>query len=315
MARTTSLGLSGCALLVALVPGCSVDAPPPTMVPEAPRSSRIEDLSGRYCYFGPDYNVRAFGQDVAAIPFVAAADFREPTEVVVRASASAVVFRYTGRDGSPQSHTYEIAARGARWHDGALLQKRSSGLRVNGLIFFGDTDYSVSSEEARLFRQSDGQLVLSWTVRNKGYTTGENDGAFRVERSVALLLPPRVGTCEIDTAGLPRQPWFEPGPDLRDPACATILEEQAASLLLECGETPEDADAAVAGTVRAFRDGTDARRFTVESRAGRSYHFAVSRSASACKLRLVGRERPIKYGRMQTGSFKSRPLPGCVCND
>ncbi len=285
------------------------------MIPQAPRSARIEDLSGRYCYFGFDYNVRTFGQDLAAIPFVAAADFREPTEVIVRASPDAIHFRFTDRDGAPQSHTYEIAARGARWHDGVLLQKRSSGLRVNGLIFFGDTDYSVETEEARIFRQADGQLVLSWTIRNKGYTTGENEGGFRVERSVALLLPPRVGTCEVDTGKLRMQPWFEPGPDLRDPTCAEVLEDQVVSMLLEYKETQENAEAAAAEAVRSFRDGTEAAHFKVESRSGAGYRFAVTRGAASCKLRLTSRDKPIRHGHMQVGSLKSRPLPGCVCNN
>jgi hypothetical protein len=315
MARTSSLRLLACVLPAALLPACSVDAPPPQMISQAPRSARIEDLSGHYCYFGFEYNVRTFGMGVDGIPFVPARELREPTEVIVRASPTAVVFHFTGADGAPRAHTYDIAANGARWHDGELLQKHSSGLKVNGFIFFGDTDYTVATREARLFRRPDGNLVLSWSVRDKGYTTGGDHGGFHVERSVALLLPPKTSTCEVDTGTLRMQPWYEPGPDLRDPTCTTVLEEQVAAMLVDYEETPEDADDAAAESVRSFRDGTEAAHFMVESRSGTKYHFAVSRGATSCKLRLTGRDRKTKYGRMTTSSLKSRPLPGCVCNN
>lgn len=314
MARTSRLRLLACAFLGALVAACSVDAPPPQMISQAPRWARIEDLSGHYCYFGFNYNVRTFGMGVEGIPFLAARELFEPTEVIVRASPTEVVFHFNGPDGAPRAHTYDIAANEAVWHDGELLQRYSSGLRVNGLILFGDTEYTVATREGRLFRRPDGNLVLSWSVRDKGFASGEGSGAFHVERSVALLLPPKTGTCEVDTGTLRMQPWYEQGPDLRDPACATVLEDQVAAMLVGDKETPENADAA-ARVVRYLPDGTYAARFTVHSRSGTSYHFSVSRGATSCKLRLTARDRPTKYGRTTTSSLKSRPLPGCICNN
>ena len=210
---------------------------------------------------------------------------------------------------------YDIAAHKARWRGGALVQGSSSGLKIDGFIFFGDTDYSASSREGRLFRQADGKLVLTWSERKKGFIEGHADVGYRRERSVVVALDPMVGKCEVDTSAGPPRSWFEIGLDLRLPGCVTTLETQVAAILAEKGEAPQAASALAHKTVGSFSMPAEALRFQVRANANGQedshlFNFHVTEIDGACTLRLDSQGKRTREKSNVWASFCFPPPPG-----
>lgn len=326
----------GCLLLLVLT-ACTTDAPPPDLVPPAPGGANVEQLSGDYCYFGPDFNLRTFRRDPRLIPFMNVEALGEPTKVSVAATAEQVSFTYTNRDGAEVEEVFSPARLKARWQEGALVvpwrEVRTNvgvmiGANVLGLFFsglFGSNNFTPylggRSRESRLFRLADGRLVMSDTLRASG-DLKEGDmasGAWAREDSVALLLDPADGDCAAALPGRPLEPRFERGLDLRVPACADRLAEQFASVLVEKGE-PEDVARRVSDETvdDLLANGGNWAEFWLEAPSGATYKFDVGKKDDGCVLRMFGR---VKRTRTMTSSTENRiwflakrPLPECACN-
>ena len=102
--------------------------------------------------------------------------------------------------------------------------------------------------------------------------------------------------------------------DLSDPACAETFRRQLASILVDQGEPPEDAEAIAhrAATDVAF-GGVGVRPFMVGSRTT-DYTFLVDRRKTGCLLRLVSRERGLGRYTNDVTFIATRPLQGCRCS-
>ncbi len=309
-----------------LLTSCTVtDVPPPTLLPAGPPAARIDEVSGEYCYYGPDYNVRTFRRGIGDLTFFDAGALEPPALVSVDASTDRIVFCFADRDGADRSQAFDVVEAGGQWTGGSLLipRRAAPGFHIHGATGKG-TSYFRHGSESRLFRLPDGRLVMSSSFIVKGVHTekGEEKGSihptwFEKEDSVVVILDPAVGGCDADPSGRPFQPIFEPGLDIRVPACVSVLEEQVASILVEKGETPESAAAAAGERVRTLSSAAEALRFTVSTESGevgRSYSFRVTASPVACTLELTRREKKTKKGfGYGVPSFASRKLPGCAC--
>lgn len=300
-------GLFVAAIALSLA-GCAGRVPPPSMVPAGPAMARIEDLTGDYCYYGLDFNVRSFGRAVDTIPFIDVRHLATPTLVSVRATAERIVFLYTASDGSEKEQVLDLASVKAAWDGASLVVKHSLG--PFPLPMPSGFDFAGHSRESRLFKLADGRLVMTDSVQDKGYKQQSGLGSFYTEeRTVAVILDPATGAC--DAEGRPLQPWFEFGADLREPACAAQLEEQITAILVEKGETAEASALAASTTLESFVGGAPSLTFSASPRPGKSYSFKVVKKKTGCALKLyliVGR-------RFTHSSFASRPLPDCACND
>ncbi len=300
---------------------CASDVPPPGLVPTGPPVTRLEDLTGDYCYFGSEYNVRSFGRTVDGIPFLPVGDLGTPTLVSVQATPERIVFRYTDANGEEKSQDFEVTGRAA-WQGASLVIKESQGTSV--LPLPGAFDVTSHSRESRIFKLADGRLVMTDSARSKGYSeTGSYSVSasglhatkqptfHRAERTVALILDQAAGGCAASTDGRPRQPWFEKGVDLRDPVCAAQLEDQLAAIMVQKEEPPEDAALAANLALQSFFQGESTLNFVASARPGWRYFFKIVRKKSGCVLKLYERQKP----HVEYTSFASRPLPGCACND
>lgn len=313
--------------LALLLPACSIDTPPPEMVPKGPTVARIEDLGGNYCYYGPAYNVRTFRRALGYLPFFDFESLAGPTLLTVRAEKSRIVFTYPGRTGGTVVvHVFDVESAGGQWQGTSLVlpPRISPGLDVRMKGEEGTT-FSRGGTTSRLFKLSDGRLVLTTSFIEKGLQIepGSDEHSSKPswnekEDSVVVILEPAAGACDATPTARPLQPLFEPGLDIRVPACVAVLEEQVASILAEKGESPETAEAAARDTAQGFSSPADASRFTVQTRSEgvtRSYFFHVSESSEACTLKLHGRAKRTKRSGSSWSSFASRKLPGCACVD
>ncbi len=306
------LSISG---LLALLSSCVTDAPPKTILPAGRAATRLEALSGDYCYRGPELSVRFFNAGIEEIPFVQVAALGVPAVVSVKATPREIVFRYKDPQDRDAVQRFDVAGSGARWRDGTLVVEAALKSDVAGFPWTGSR-YVSGSTEARLFRIVDGPLVMSHSVRFKGYDDiSSGDGFFRRERTVVVVLDPLVGGCDADPRGRPLTPWLDRGPDLREPACAANFKAQLVSILVQKDESPEVASSLVEETIRSFFDGADLRRFEVSSVSGSTYYFKVQRQSGPCVLRLVHRTRKTAHSSTSYVTFATRPLPDCACND
>jgi hypothetical protein len=316
------------------VAACVSSVPPPALIPEGPAMTRVEDLTGNYCYYGNEFNVRSYRRAAEAIPFVDVRALGTPTLVSVRATPEQIVFRYTGSDGSEREQVFKIVAGGDLWRKDALVVKNSQGVVISsshayvvknsqGVTIYGSTgtgtDYSGGSRESRLFKLADGRLVMSDSVSRKGYSEDPGGyGTFYESRdSVAVILDPAIGGCDAETTNRPLQPWFGTGPDLREAACAAQFEKQLAAILVEEGETPESAATLAAETLESLHEGLGNRFFSVSSESGARFSFEVRKKGSGGVLHLTALEKPPAPGWNWNWSLTmpKRPLPGCTCND
>jgi hypothetical protein len=301
--------------LTLVVTGCVSSGPPAGMVPAGSPVTRVEQLSGEYCYFGPDFNVRSYRRDAGAIPFINVGALGQPTRVSVIASAAAIVFSYTGRDDVEKRETFAPANARAVWRGNAFeidWQESATRAYVRG----GDWGFSWSSRESRLFKLPDGRLVMTDSVKWKGYSQ-TNVMLFHSDKQVvAVILDVAKGNCAADAASRAGLTWWGSGPDLRDAICAARLEEQLAAILIEKGETPEGAETLAEATMAAFaRDERDPSNFSVESPSGTNYAFeVVAKASSACVLRLYRRSSRHSSETNTIWYLARRPLPGCLCN-
>lgn len=312
---------------LSLLEGCVVtDVPPPTLLPAEPPAARIEDVSGDYCYYGPDYSVRAFRLELADLPFFDFSDIAAPALIHVEATTARVVLRHDGENGAVASRTFDVAEAAGRWAGASLLvpMRAAPGFHVAGTLG-SETNYFRHGSEAWLSRLADGRLVMSASFNQKGLRVEKGDSPgeskptwFEKEDSIVVILQPTAGGCAADLTALPLQPLFEPGLDIRAPACAATLEEQVVSILVEKGEPADTAPAFAHETVTTLSSPAEARRFTVRTTSTdveRTYFFQVSEKSGACTLRLTRREKRSKKMGSGWPSSASRPLPGCACVD
>lgn len=331
---TTRIFLAaGCLLTLALT-GCMSDAPPANLIPPAPAEATVEQLSGDYCYFGPEFNLRAFRRSPNLIPFLNAEALGEPTKVSVEATAEEVRFTYTNRDGVEVKEVFSPARFKARWQGGALVVSWRDalttgdvmlGLALIPLIVASDNvspQLGGRNRESRLFRLADGRLVMSDTVRASGDKKGEDMASSSWKRvdSVALLFDPAAGDCS-GGAGRSPEEWYGHGPDLRVPACADQFEERLASILVAMGESEEVAGRLAGETVESLVNERGSwAQFRIESPPSSSFYgFDVGKSEDGCVLMLMLRvKREGKWTATSKGYFGSalakRPLPECACN-
>jgi hypothetical protein len=296
--------------------GCVSSGPPAGMVPNGPRVTRAEQLSGDYCYFGADRNVRIYRRGPEAIPFLHVAALAQPTRVSVAASTEEVVFSYTGTDGIEKREAFAPAKLGAVWRGNAfeIRWQEKTTTAYGTSEGFG---VSGSSRKSRLFRLSDGRLIMTDMVRWKG----ASQTSFLLFESdvqlVAVILDPGTGGCAAGATDPGRRPWSGRGPDLRDPPCASRLASQLTAILTEEGEDPQVSETLARATVGDLVIGQgDPRRFSVSSPSGTTYGFEVAgRAASPCELRLYRRAGDgSSVAEDSVAYLAKRPLPDCVCN-
>jgi len=298
----------------------------------------VEQLSGDYCYFSPDYNLRSFRRSPKMIPFVDVETFGQPTKVSVEASAEQIVFTFTDGDGNAIRRVFAPSLFRAAWRENALVVRWSGvgpsvaamiGLNVLGVVVQGllgshspDLYLGTAGRESRLFRLEDGRLVMTDTFRESGdlrKPADQRPGYWERQDSVALLLDPVVGDCAAGPDH-PPQPWYEKGVDLRNPDCAAQLEESIVSILVEKGESPEAVAAVARETVIGLRsDEKSCTNFRVAPASNVSYVFVVEWSGTGCRLRLDSRTKYGKHSRVTVGGLflsgsGKRPLPACDCN-
>lgn len=315
---TDSVRLLSFFLGLSLLGGCVVsDVPPPGMAPKGTSVTRIEELGGTYCYYGPDFSVRSYGKSIEDIPFLPMAQMAIPSTVAVDANSREVVFRFVGPGGVVQQATFDIPARRAQWHGSALEVETSGGWGIHGSTGSASA-VSWNWGEGRMYRLTNGTLALSFAASSNKYVHEKQhfDRLLRTKRSVVVLLEPMVGYCGGDHWPRTAQRRFEKGADLASPACEASLAEQIASILVQKGETPVAAADAAATRVSSFRNGEETADFLVETEAGsRTYSFRVKAEASGCTLNLYRRTKVTKRSSYRGDSWASRPLPPCTCND
>ena len=195
-----------------LLTSCVVtDVPPPTLLPTGPPVARIDEVSGEYCYYGPDYNVRTFRRGIGDLTFFDVGALVPPALVTVDATTDRIVFRFPGRDGTDRSQAFDVVAAGGQWSGGSLLVPRRAapGFHVHGATGEG-TNYFRHGSESRLFRLADGRLVMSSSFIVKGVhmEKGSEKGTikpswFEKEDSVVVILDPAVGGCDADSVRPP----------------------------------------------------------------------------------------------------------------
>jgi hypothetical protein len=308
--------LSAVSALAICLTACSGHAPPPKMVPTGPSATRVEDLSGEYCYFGFDFNVRSYGRSIHDIPFLPVGDLGSPALVSLQATNDRLVFRYAASDGSEHEYCFDFAPYKAAWHDSSLVVKHS--IVPIPLPISGGFDVSGHSRESRIFKLADGRLVMTDSTRHKGYEQQGRSGNFYAEtRTVAIILDLATGGCDAGVEGRPRQPWFERGADLRDPACAAQLEAQIASILVQRKQDSAAAALAASRAVDSLVTGAlSSADFAVLPEPEQVFFFKVAKKSSGCVLKLYYREKRFRRGGGASySSFASRPLPACACND
>jgi hypothetical protein len=336
-------GLSPACLLALSLAGCTSDVPPPNLIPPAPEeTTTVEQLSGDYCYFGPDLSVRFFRRGTDSIPFLDIQKLWWPATIRVDATAERIVFTCTDSSGYEEQQVFLPSRFQAEWREDALVvpwkEVRPNVGEMIGINVVGNVlgfvlagilhsdSYSPNlylggrSRESRLFRLADGRLVMADTLRASG-DLKERDmasGAWERQDSVALLLEPATGDCAAAAASRPLQPRFEKGLDLRLPACADRLEKEFASILVEKGETEEVARTLAGETVNSLvNEGGDWAQFLIDSPSGSSYKFNVGKSKGGCVLRLYGRTKRTGHSGFSTESniffLAKRPLPECTC--
>ena len=291
----------------------------------------VEQLSGDYCYFSPDYNLRSFRRSPKMIPFVDVEAFGEPTKVSVEASAEQIVFTFTDVGGDAARHVFLPSLFRADWRENALVvpwrEIRSNvgvmiGVNVLRLLLGSNSLYLGGRDrESRLFRLADGRLVMTDTYRAKGdlKPADQSPGYWERQDSVALLLDPVAGDCSAGPAH-PPQPWYDEGVDLRNPECAAQLEESIVSILVEKGESPEAVAAVAREKVIGLRSDEKPRtKFRVAPASNVFYVFVVEWSGTGCRLRLDSRTKYGKHSKVTVGGLflsgsGKRPLPACDCN-
>ncbi len=332
---------AGCLLALSLA-GCASDAPPPNLIPPSPKeAATVEQLSGDFCYFGPDFNLRTFRRDPKLIPFLDVEALGEPTKVSVEATAERVSFTYTNRDGVEVQEAFLPARFKAGWKEGALVVpwkevRPNVGAMIGinvvgnvlGLVLAGilhSDSYSPSlylggrHRESRLFRLADGRLVMTDSFRASGdLKRGDMaSGSWERQDSVALLLDPAAEDCSAGP-GRPPEAWYDQGVDLRKPDCAAELEEQTVAILAAKGEEPEQARSAVKESLADLLAGEEAwTTLYVGCPEGAMYTLWFGRDASGCAVKLMGREMRRGKGVSRTswtGGTLRRPLPACDCN-
>jgi hypothetical protein len=276
----------------------------------------VEELSGEYCYSGPDFNVRSYFRSSKAIPFIDVEALGEPTKVTVEASAERILFTYTSDEGVETQEVFIPAKFNAVWSEDALVIPWGGSAVRPFVIPFLFWHISSSSRESRLFKLTDGRLVMSDSFGEGGFTEeGQSDVFFSRKAAVAVILDPCTGDCAADTADRPRQPWFGSGLDLQDARCATQLEEQIAAILVDKNERPETAAALAKEKVEKLSNGeNDSRSFTVSVFAGPIYSFEVASKKSGCVLRLWKRETSLGHSLNRLWYLAKRALPDCACN-
>jgi hypothetical protein len=286
------------------------------MIPEGPAVTRVEDLTGDYCYYGYEFNVRSYRRAADLIPFVDVKALGIPTLVSVQATPEQIVFRYTGSDGSEKEQVFKIVDGSALWREDGLVVKAFYGPYIDRSTVTG-ADFSGGSRESRLFKLADGRLVMSDSVSRKGYSedAGGYGTFYEDEYSVAVILDPAIGGCDAEAANRPLQPWFGSGPDLREAVCAAQFEAQLAEILVEEGETPQSAATLAAETLESLREGSGSRFFSVSSESGARFSFEVVKKGSGGVLRLDTIEKAPAPGWNWRVTLPKRPLPGCTCND
>jgi len=326
---------AGCFLALVLT-GCASDAPRAELIPPGPAVTSVEQLSGDYCYFGPEYNLRSFRRSPKMIPFVNVETFGEPTKVSVEASEEQIVFTFTDGDGNAIRHVFEPSLFRAAWRENALVVRWSGvgpsvgamiglnvlgnalGIVVAGLLggsYDPDLYLGRKGRESRLFRLEDGRLVMTDTFEVSGdlKPADQSPGYWKRQDSVALLLDPVAGDCAAGPTH-PPQAWYEEGTDLRSADCASRLEEEVVAILVAKKEAPDEARRAAGESVAALAtEGRGRVNLTVPCPSGATYIFRFGRKESGCVIRLI--ERRTKHGgtRWSPGTME-RPLPGCDCN-
>lgn len=326
-AARTLAAISGLALLLI---GCASDVPRKDFAPPAPAATSVEQLSGEYCYYGPDFNVRSYRRPAKAIPFLDVEALGQPTKVSVEATTERIVFTYTDVYGEETQQVFLPSRFRAVWREDALVIPWE-GSRVNvgksivpGIVFgtiFGVWEFAGWERESRLFKVADGRLVLSDSFRIKGYSERHKQGGTFYERedSIAVFLDPMMGDCTADASDRPLQPLYERGLDLRAPACMAQLERQLASILAEKGEAAEAAEALAHDRVTALSArGENWADFSVSSPSGVTYKFDFGKNKAGCVLRMYGRGKKGHHFSSSVEShiwfFAKRPLPDCACN-
>ena len=330
----------GCLLALSLA-GCASDAPPPNLIPPPPAEATVEQLSGDFCYFGPDFSLRTFRRDPKLIPFLDVDALGEPTKVSVEATAERVFFTYTNRDGVEVQEAFLPAKFKARWKEGALvvpwkeIRPNVAGMiginvvgNALGLVLAGmfhSDSYSPGlylggrNRESRLYRLADGRLVMTDTFRASGDLKQGDMASSSWERqdSVALLLDPAAGDCSAGP-GRPPEAWYGQGVDLRKPDCAAELEEQTVAILVAKGEEPVQARPAVKEGLAEVLAGEEAgTTFHVLCPEGVTYTLWFGKDASGCAVKLMEHERKRGKGVSRTtwsSGTQRRPLTACDCN-
>jgi len=323
---------SGLALLLT---GCASDTPRKGFIPSGPVTTSLEELSGEYCYYGPDFNIRSYYRSPEAIPFVDVSAFGEPTKITVDATAEQIVFTFTGDDGVQRQQLFQLEKFKAAWRENALAvsweqgggRKLSPGEAVASVLIgvpaglvigiLTGFEFSESGRESRIFRLPDGRLAMTDSFRTTGYSD-RGRGFYEEEDSVAVFLDPAAGDCAGGPPDRPMEPLFEKGLDLRDPACAAQLEEAIVSILVEKGEAPETVAAVARETVIGLRNDEKLwTEFRVAPAPIVSYVFVVGRSGTKCRLRLESRTKSGKNSVVTVGGIflsGKRPLPACACS-
>ncbi len=314
MRRAVRLALAVPALVL---PACVSSVPRSGLVPGGPAVTRIEELSGDYCFAGLDFNVRSYRRTAADIPFLDVEALEPLTVVSVRVEADSVVFSHADADCRGQQEIFQFSDAEAAWRGDALvIEKREPRPRPDD--YFGVFVDSGWQEESRLFRLEDGRLVMTDVIRRRGHEMREDRRHivfFREEEAVALILDPFREDCAEQAAKRGREPWFDVGPDLRDPACAARLEAELAAMLVNEDETPADSANMAADALTSFRTGTRVPwDFQVSSWTGDEYGFRVGMKKTGCSLVLWRRWKEDSIVSASRG-LVSRPLPDCVCND
>lgn len=292
------------------------EVPREGLIPSDAAVTRVEELSGEYCYFGPDFDVRSYLRSPDKIPFVDIGVLGEPTKVTVEASAERILFAYTNDDGVETQEVFTPAEFGALWQENVLVipwGRSKSRFFVIPFLFW---HISSSGRESRLFKLTDGRLVMSDSFGEGGFTEqGQSDVFFSRKEAVAVILDPSTGDCAADALGRPRQLWFERGLDFRDPACAVQLEKQLAAILIDQGETLETGTKLANETVETLSRGEgDSKSFSVSDFAGPRYSLELARKRSGCVLRLWKREKHNSSYTNRLWYIAKRPLPDCACN-
>lgn len=301
-----------------ILEGCTLSGPPGGFYPGPSVATRPEDLSGVYCYFGPEASVRGYQRSEASIPFVDVPGMAHPTKVEVDATAERVDFAFSGPDGAPRSQRFEPAKAGAAWRAGAfVISGRGPGSTFSST---GSTSTRVTHEaashgrESRLFRLAGGRLAMTDAVRSKSMSSTEGQLWFYSdEDAVVVVLEPETDGCARPPAVRP--PWLGKGIDLHDPDCSARLQGALTEILVEQGESPEAArDLAGNARDQLRQKAGGGRDFATSAGPKLWYRFEITGRGSDCSVRLVERSRDFSTDVNAITGISRRALPGCACN-